>query len=84
MFFIKRRGEEETLYGVEIKKCSCSMVCAASYDVQYINYSLEKILCALHFSSSYRGILVVKQPELKPERHHLPNLLNLKKHKPPN
>lgn len=73
--FIKR-GEDETLHGVEIKKCSCSMVCAASYAVQYINCSLEKILCA--FSSSYRGILVVKQPELKPERHHLPNLLNLK------
>lgn len=78
--FIKR-GEDETLHGVEIKKCSCSMVCAASYAVQYINCSLEKILCALRFSSSYRGILVVKQPELKPECHHLPNLLNLKKNK---
>lgn len=35
--FIKRRGEEETLYGVEIKKCSCSMVCAASYAVSNVS-----------------------------------------------
>ncbi len=50
-YFIKR-GEEETLQSVEIKKCSCSVVCAA----QYINGSLEKILCALHIYVSHKSV----------------------------